>query len=160
MLARCVIACGFCGLGGGLRTGFGGSSGGFFPVSLLFCLPLCTTSLRRTGLGSAGLGGLLRTLNEAAVRRTVAPRCSVSLEEVVLGDVEACEMVRGDVEAFRVVRSEVVRRRGGSGGWSVERTAGCGGTAHSTGTAGVVGAEREQSGCAGGEAGSSGRVME
>lgn len=150
MLARCVIACGFCGLGGGLRTGFGGSSGGFFPVSLLFCLPLCTTSLRRTGLGSAGLGGLLRTLNEAAVRRTVAPRCSVSLEEVVLGDVEACEMVR----------SEVVRRRGGSGGWSVERTAGCGGTAHSTGTAGVVGAEREQSGCAGGEAGSSGRGME
>ena len=150
MLARCVIACGFCGLGGGLRTGFGGSSGGFFPVSLLFCLPLCTTSLRRTGLGSAGLGGLLRTLNEAAVRRTVAPRCSVSLEEVVLGDVEACEMVR----------SEVVRRRGGSGGWSVERTAGCGGTAHSTGTSGVVGAEREQSGCAGGEAGSSGRVME
>lgn len=145
MLARCVIACGFCGLGGGLRTGFGGSSGGFFPVSLLFCLPLCTTSLRRTGLG-----GLLGTLNEAAVRRVVAPRCSVSLEEVV----------RGDVEAFRVVRSEAVRRRGGSGGWSVERTAGCGGTAHSTGTAGVVGAEREQSGCAGGEAGSSGRVME
>ena len=155
MLARCVIACGFCGLGGGLRTGFGGSSGGFFPVSLLFCLPLCTTSLRRTGLG-----GLLGTLNEAAVRRVVVPRCSVSLEEVVLGDVEACEMVRGDVEAFRVVRSEAVRRRGGSGGWSVERTAGCGGTAHSTGTAGVVGAEREQSGCAGGEAGSSGRVME
>lgn len=145
MLARCVIVCGFCGLGGGLRTGFGGSSGGFFPVSLLFCLPLCTTSLRRTGLG-----GLLGTLNEAAVRRVVAPRCSVSLEEVV----------RGDVEAFRVVRSEAVRRRGGSGGWSVERTAGCGGTAHSPGTAGVVGAEREQSGCAGGEAGSSGRVME
>ena len=155
MLVRCIIVCGFCGLGGGLRTGFGGSSGGFFPVSLLFCLPLCTTSLRRTGLG-----GLLGTLNEAAVRRAVAPRCSVSLEEVVRGDVEACEMVLGDVEAFRVVRSEAVRRRGGSGGWSVERTAGCGGTAHSTGTAGVVGAEREQSGCAGGEAGSSGRVME
>lgn len=158
MLARCVSACGFCGLGGGLRTGFGGSSGGFFPVSLLFCLPLCTTSLRRTGLGSAGLGGLLGTLNEAAVRRIVAPRCSVSLEEVVLGEVEACEVVLGDVEAFRVVLGEAVRRRGGSGGWSVERTAGCG-RAPSPGTAGVVGAEREQSGRAGGAAGSSGSVM-
>lgn len=74
------------GLGGGLRPGLGGNSGGFRSTlpSLLFRGPL------GAGLSSTGLGGLQGGLDEVSSFGSVSPE-GVDVCEAVLGESVCCD---------------------------------------------------------------------